>query len=80
MYHPHFQLHFAKQREKELIEQARIARLLIEIKAEKPGYKARFLIKSGAILILIGQKLKEHYEPEVHHTRQHSFVEGLPDR
>ncbi len=67
---PYFQLHFARQREKELIEQARIARLLADTEADKPGYRARFIKKSGAILILIGQKLQESYETETQLAQQ----------
>ncbi|MCP4361637.1 MAG: hypothetical protein GY796_26805 [Chloroflexi bacterium] len=75
-----YHLHFSKHRENELIEQARIARLLAEIRAEKPGIRVRFLINSGAILILIGRKLKEHYEPETHLALQQPILEGSPGR
>lgn len=78
MYHPHFQLHFAKQREKELLEKARKAYPLTEFKAEKPGFRARLLIKSGAILILIGQKLQASYENEAQLARQHTTSESVP--
>lgn len=68
--HYHYNFHFAKQRENELIEQARITRLLTETKVEKPRIRARLFSKSGEILIFIGQKLKGQYEPEAHLAQQ----------
>jgi hypothetical protein len=55
----------AKQREAELREKARIARLLADARLEKPGFQVRLLTKSGEVLIRLGQKLKARYEPEL---------------
>ena len=74
--HVYFHLILARQREKELLERARTARLLAEIKADKPGLRARLLTKSGVIFILVGQKLKERYEPEGQPNRHLPFLEG----
>jgi hypothetical protein len=53
----------AQNRERELVEKARINLLLQEAKAVRPGLWARSLSKSGEFLILFGQKLKSRYEP-----------------
>jgi hypothetical protein len=55
----------AEHREVELREKARIASLLAEIQPLKRGLHARFLAKSGEVLIFLGQKLKARYEPEL---------------
>ena len=52
-----------RQRETELLEKARKARLLANNKDEKAGFQARIFSRSGEILILVGQKLKGRYEP-----------------
>ena len=55
----------AERREVELREKARVAWLLADARVKKPKLHVRFLAGSGEILIILGQKLKERYDPEL---------------
>jgi hypothetical protein len=68
----------AQQREAELFEEARISRLLAEIRADKPGFRARFFSRSGDILIHFGHKLKDRYTLETYLAPQQPCLEGMP--
>lgn len=58
-------IEITRMRRKELLEEARNARLLKDFRAEKPGYRDRLLATSGELLISLGQRLKERGEVEM---------------
>ncbi len=51
-----------RQHQKNLLEEARLERLLSESRASRPRLRDRLLLKSGNILIFLGERLKEKYE------------------
>lgn len=61
----------ANYRHLELLEEARMARLLKRANTGKNAYLARLLSKIGDLLIALGRYLKGHHEQEV--ELQHSL-------
>jgi hypothetical protein len=57
MEHSYFLEKYARMRQQEFEEEARLARLIQEIKAEKPGLWHYFIWQIGDWLIVLGQKL-----------------------
>lgn len=49
----------AKIYQQERLEEARMARLVKEARAGRPGLRDRLLVESGELLIIIGHRLKD---------------------
>ncbi len=52
----------AKERREQLLEEARVHRLLAEKRAEQPSGR-RLLARAGGVLVLIGGRLQARYDP-----------------
>ncbi len=69
----------ARLHQEELIEEFRRTQLIKEARAGTAGTLDRGLFRGGDLLIMLGQKLKERYAPEVapRRPRQLSLTEGM---
>ncbi len=62
-------------REAEILEDAKVTRLLKSIHPERQTYLERMLYSVGATLVSVGEKLRDRYEPalpsacEAYHTK-----------
>jgi len=69
MFHPTFDFYSMEthynERLNALMKEAEMARLLKKIKAVKPKFQDRLLIKTGDLLISIGLRLKRRYRSEL---------------
>jgi hypothetical protein len=71
MYNDYEVTRIAHIRRMELLEEARIARLVKNARADRIGYTDRILSKSGDLLIALGQYLKQCQDQDV--ELQHSM-------
>ncbi len=55
----------ARMQHEQRLEEARLARILGEVRTGKPSFRDRVLLSSGEIMMNLGQKLKERYDPMI---------------
>ena len=64
MFNP-MMLSIAKERQKELLEEAKKYRMLKAARAARPRLQERLCVRVGDFLISAGLRLKERYKPEM---------------